>query len=342
VFWKFTHNPHAEITPIYTAEKDTVAMKIQQVMRDSWVVVATAVVAIFFMMPRESSAQFVGVQYGPRAFSNAPKGTNALDLKVDFMDMGIDLDGRLLQGLDNSSKALYLSYTRYFGLFGKTASVLFALPFVEIETELETPRGTFPGLSASGLTDPFLQFNIGLVGNESMDPQEFFTTEPGFGMTLHTGMRVPIGEYDADLPLNPGANRFEFRFGFPMTYTWGTPTQQTSLELSPIFYFFEDNDSPFGAARVSQNEALQIEAHVVHDFLPAFWGALNALRVWGGETETDGVRGDNALKYTSIGASLGGRLSRKLSYSFHYGFRFDSKDEADDGSLIRGGLTFTF
>ena len=40
--------------------------------------------------------------------------------------------------------------------------------------------------------------------------------------------------------------------------------------------------------------------------------------------------------------SLGGRLSRKLSYSFHYGFRFDSKDEADDGSLIRGGLTLTF
>jgi hypothetical protein len=282
------------------------------------------------------------VQYGPRAFSNAPKGTNALDLKVDFMDMGIDLDGRLLQGLDNSSKAVYLSYTRYFGLFGKTGSVLFSLPLVEIETELETSQGTFPALSASGLTDPFLQFNIGLVGNESMDVQEFFTTEPGFGMTLHTGVRLPVGEYDADSPLNPGANRFEFRFGLPMSYTWGTPTKQTSLELAPIFYLFEDNDDPFGAARVIQDEALQIEAHLVRDFIPALWGALNALRVWGGETETDGLKGDNALKYTSIGASLGGRLTRKLSYSFHYGFRFDSKDEADDGSLIRGGLTYTF
>ncbi|TNF77520.1 MAG: transporter [Acidobacteria bacterium] len=316
-------------------------MKVQHVRRDSWVVVAV-VAAIFFMVPGESAAQFVGVQYGPRAFSNAPKGTNALDLKVDLMDMGIDLDGRLLQGLDNSSKALYLSYTNYFGLFGKTASVLFALPLVEIETELETSQGTFPGLSASGLTDPFLQFNIGLVGNESMGLEEFFATEPGFGMTLHTGVRLPFGEYDADSPLNPGANRFEFRFGFPMSYTWGTPTQQTSLELSPILYFFEDNDRPFGAARVSQNEALQIEAHLVHDFVPAFWGALNAMRVWGGATETDGIKGDNALRYASIGASLGGRLFKKLSYSFHYGFRFDSKDEADDGSLIRVGLTYTF
>jgi hypothetical protein len=292
--------------------------------------------------PSVTLAQFVGVQYGPRAFAAAPIGTQAIDIKADYMDMAIDLDGRLLSGLDNTSKAVYISYTRYFALFGKTASVLAALPFVDIDTQLQTPFGPVDGLSASGLTDPFLQFNIALIGQKPMDLKEFFTSEQGFAMTLHTGVRIPVGDYDSNSLLNTGANRFEYRFGFPMSYTWGTPTQQTALEFSPIFYFFEDNDDPFGADIIAQESAFQMEVHLVHDFSPAFWGSLNALRVQGAKTRTDGLLADNALDYTSVGFSVGGRLSRAVSYNFSYGERFNSKDGNDDGNLYRGGITFTF
>jgi hypothetical protein len=258
------------------------------------------------------------------------------------MEMGIDIGGGVLNGFESTSKAVYFSYTHYFDLFGRTASILGALPLVDLETELDTQFGTFPGLSTRGLTDPFLQFNVGLIGQPARDQKEFFTSEPGFTMTWHNGIRLPFGEYDSDALLNAGSNRFEYRMGLPMSYIWGMPTQQTSIEVSPILYFFEDNDDPYGADRISQDPALQIEVHLVHDFLPALWGSLNALRVWGGETYTDGVATANPLDYTSIGASIGGRLSRHLGWSFSYGHRYNSKNEKDDGSLIRAGMTFTF
>jgi hypothetical protein len=288
-------------------------------------------------------AQFLGVQYGPRAFANAPIGTQALDMKADYMDVSIDVGGRFLSSIDNTSKAVYLSYTRYFELFGKTASVLGAIPLVDIESTIQTTCcGDFDGLSTSGLTDPFIQFNVGLVGQKAMELKEFYSTEPGFAMSLHTGMRLPLGKYDSDSPLNVGANRFEYRVGLPMSYTWGTPTRQTAFEISPIVYFFQANSDPFGAFRLTQEPALQIEAHIVHDFLPALWGSLNALRVWGGETKTDGVKGNNSLDYTSVGFSIGGRLSRHLGYSMSYGERFNSKNDQDNGGLMRAGLTYTF
>jgi hypothetical protein len=300
---------------------------------------------ILLAMPTTLLAQFLGVQYGPRAFAHAPVGTRAIDMKVDYMEVNIniDIDGSVLSGIDNTSKAVYVSYVQYFEFFGKTASVLGAIPLVDIKSTIATNCcGSFPGLSVRGLTDPFVQFNIGLIGQQAMDAKEFFTTEPGFAMTLHTGVRLPFGKYDSNSPLNPGSNRFEYRMGLPMSYTWGTPTKQTSIELSPVFYFFDANSKPFGASRLSQDPALQIEAHIVHDFSPAFWASFNALRVRGGKTTKDGVKSDNPLDYAGVGFSFGGRLSRNWGYSFSYGQRYNSKNEEDDGGLIRAGMTFTF
>lgn len=302
-----------------------------------------ASVIIWLASTGVSFAQFVGVQYGPRAFSTAPSGTQAVSLTYDEMDLGIGVNGILLSRINNKAVSAYATYLRYFSLKGKTASLQFSLPYVDIKSNVETTCcGTHEGLSGSGITDPYMQFNVALIGGESLSPREFFQTEPGFVMSLHTGVRFPVGEYDVNQPLNIGANRFEVRVGFPMSYTWGTPTKQTSLEFVPLVYGFEDNADPFGADNLSQDPVIQFEAHITHDFLPALWGALNANYVIGGETETDGVLGNNALDYKSVGLTVGGRLSKTMGYTLTYGRRLDSKNTTDDGNLLRLGLTYTF
>ena len=239
-------------------------MTTHRVSRES-IALAAGLAISLFAVPAPSVAQFVGVQYGPRAFSSAPVGTQALDIKYDRMSIGIGVDGTLLTGIKNESNAAYLSYTRFFSLWGKSASFLVALPYVDIASSVTTTCcGTFPGLSTSGFSDPFLQFNVPLVGGEALTPREFFTTEPGLNVTLHAGMRPPIGDYDSSSPLNTGANRFEFRIGLPISRTWGTPTKQTSLEFVPAAYFFEDNDDPFGARNLRQDPAFQMEFHATH------------------------------------------------------------------------------
>lgn len=290
-----------------------------------------------------ASAQFLGVQYGPRAFSAAPEGTQALTLTFDKMDIGIGVNGSVLSSINNTANTTTLSYSRYFDLFGKTASLTAAVPFVNIRSELVTTCcGVIPGISESGVSDPYVQFNLPLIGGEIMSPKEFFTTEPGFSLTLHSGLRVPLGDYDPASPINSGANRYEFRVGLPMNYTWGTPTKQTTLEFVPVAYFYSDNDQAFGGGTMSQDTAYQFELHITHDFSPAFWGAINMMHLAGGETTTNGVADNNALNYTSSGVSVGGRLSKSLSYTISYGHRLSSKNASDDGNLAHIALSYIF
>lgn len=288
-------------------------------------------------------AQWTGVQYGPRAFSDAPVGTQAVALTYDRTSIGLGLSPDLPLSVDTVSNSLYLSYTRYFDLGGKSASILISVPYVSIESTINTGCcGSFPGLSTDGITDPYIAFNYPLIGGNTKSPQEFFLTEPGFAMSLHTAMRIPLGKYDSSSPINVGTNRFEFRLGLPMSNTWGTPTKQTSIELIPVVYLFEDNDDPFGASNISQDPAYQLEFHLTHDFSPAFWGSLNALHVWGGETTTDGVAAGNDFDYWGASVTLGARFSRSLSATVTYGGPISTDLPDADGNQFKIGLTYTF
>jgi hypothetical protein len=303
-----------------------------------------AILALAFLtMPLSASAQFSGVQYGARGFSEAPPGTQAFALTYDRVSIGIGVNPDTRSSIDTTTESLYMSYTRFFNLGGKTASILVSIPYVSIESSLVTECcGTFPGLPADGITDPYMQFNYMLIGGEAKSPQEFFKSEPRFQMSIHTGVRVPLGKYDSSSPLNVGANRFELRLGLPMSYTWGTPTEQTSVELVPVVYFFEDNDDPFGAGKVAQDEAFQLEFHLTRDFSPAIWGAINVIHVWGAETTTDGVLGNNDLEYTGGSFTLGTRLSRSSSISATFGKPLKLKSGNNDGNQFKLGYTYAF
>lgn len=305
-------------------------------------VMAALAAAVMVGSTSTAMAQWTGVQYGPRAFSDAPVGTQAFAFTYDRTDIGIGINPDTRSSVDTVSDAVYFSYTRYFDLGGKSASVLVSIPFVSIESTVNIGNESYPGLSEKGMTDPFLQFNYPLIGGDTKTLQEFFQTEPGFAMSLHTGVRVPLGKYDSSTPLNVGANRFEFRLGLPMSYTRGTPTKQTSFEFIPVVYFFEDNDDPFGATNISQDSAYQLEFHLTHDFSPAVWGAVNAIHVWGGETTTDGEAGNNDFDYWGASATVGMRLSQSLSASATYGGPLKTKNANQDGNQFKIGLTYTF
>ncbi len=290
-----------------------------------------------------ASAQFVGVQYGPKAFSWAPAGTNVLAFGMDKMDMTIGLNGAILSAINIKSTSYTLTYGRYFALGGKSAQFSVSVPFVDIGTGVVTTCcGTCPALSANGITDPYLQFSVALIGGESLSPREFVQKEPGFVLSFMAGARVPLGKYNSASPINVASNRFEYRFGLPMSYTWGTPGQQTAVEFTPVVYFFQENDDPFGARLLELDPVIQLEAHVSKDFGKGFWGALNAVHVRGGATSTDGLHANNDLAYSSVGFSLGGRLSRQIGFSVTASRRLSSKSDLDDGNFFRLGLNYTF
>lgn len=287
-------------------------------------------------------AESFAIHYGPRSFLTAPVGTNAIDLKYENLDAGLDINGQVLRGFDIETNSGLISYTHYFEFAGKTASVIASLPYVKLEGSLELATQTATLFEESGITDPYFQFYTPLLGGEALDLQSFMRSEPGLTIGVFAAARPPLGEYDESKPANPGANRWEARFGLPVQYVSGLPTQQTSFEFVPVVYLFEDNDEAFGGSVVGQDPLVSLEAHITHDFNQMLWGSLNTLYAFGGESSIDGEEQGDEFDYLGGGFTVGMRLPNAFGANVTWGTSLNTKTDEADGNWIRASLTKSF
>lgn len=286
-------------------------------------------------------AASLGIHYGPRSFWAAPIGTNAIALQYEHLNADLSYGGGAI-GFGLKTDTGVLTYTHYLDFFGQTASVIGSLPYVSLESELDIGGNEIELFDESGFTDPYVQFYTTLVGGKAQDMQTYVRNEPGFVLGTFAAARIPVGQYDASKPVSPGSNRWEWRLGVPMQYIKGLPTKQTSFEFVPLVYLFGDNDDGFNGSHVSQDPLYQFEAHLTHDLNRMFWGSLNILYAFGGETSTHGVSNDDALGYLGSGLTLGARLSPSYGANVTVGTDLKTKNENAEGNWIRASITKTF
>lgn len=120
------------------------------------------------------------------------------------------------------------------------------------------------------------------------------------------------------------------------------PTKQTSFEFIPIAYFFSDNDDTPADDTLGQGALFQLEAHLTHDLSQMFWGSLNVLYAFGGETSINGEDQDDDLEYFGGGATLGARLPKSWGTNITFGTDLWTKTDDTDGHWIRVSFTKTF
>jgi hypothetical protein len=235
-----------------------------------------------------------------------------------------------------------VGYHRTLDLFGKSATASVLLPVGNLDGEV---AGSLlrEQSSASGYGDPTIQLDFNLVGAPAMnDLPSLLRYEPRFTLDLLASVALPIGEYDADEPLNLGQNRWYGRLGAPMMLTIGPwiPGQRTTLELLPAIWLYGDNDDYQGGKTLATDPMLAIEAHLTRDFTESAWGSLDAAWFQGGKSEVDGLQGE-AVNNVGVGLTLGFQITDNLSVSMSY---FSTIDDGDDGDL-RGDefrLMFTY
>lgn len=300
----------------------------------------TAITMLLFAAP--ASAQTFGIQYGPRAFSPAPIGTNAINVKYEQLSARIEINTPILTGFEISSTSVITSYSTYFDLFGKTASFIAAAAAVKLEGEASTIVGPINVFEETGFADPYFQLYVPIIGGDAQSVQEFVQTEPGFILGAFVAAMPPLGEYAQSNLANTGTNRWQVRFGLPMQYIWGLPTRQTTVEFVPTVYLFSDNDELNGGGTLSQEPFFQLEAHLTRDFNQIFWGSLNVFYGFGGETSVNGVAQNDAIAYLSGGFTVGARISRSLSVNGSYSRRLYSKQSGADGNWFSLSTTVTF
>ncbi|MEZ4588475.1 MAG: transporter [Gemmatimonadales bacterium] len=202
-----------------------------------------------------------------------------------------------------------LSYSRTFGLFGRSAMATLMLPAGAIGTDASTPPGA--GVASEfvhGVGDPSLGLWVNLVGAPRQRVRDFVRYEQGTTVALSFAGKAPVGQYDAGSTLNIGSNQWKAKLGLPIVQGLGswTPGSRMTLEVLPSVTFSGDNGDALGQT-IAQDPTIAVESHLTRDVTKRAFVSLDYtyLRL-GQATYTDNTTGMVSRSSNAVGTHLVG------------------------------------
>jgi hypothetical protein len=199
------------------------------------------------------------------------------------------------------------------------------------DTTLKTFEPLFSA-SSSGLADPFIGATINLFGSPPMAFDEFKEFKPGLKMDFLAGAMVPLGEWDKEKPINLGANRWTFRLGTPIVYSYsGIGGRKASLELVPNLLLFTENKD----RNLEQDALFMAEGHITQDFSPRAWGSLGFTYFRGGKTKVNGEVQNGSQKSLGLTATFAFHPTPAWSLQFRYGQTVAQNEFGMEGDLYQ-------
>ena len=297
------------------------------------------------------AAPAFAVDDGPRAYFPVPVGTNNFNLIGIFQSSNSSLDpATALKDADLDVDVGVLQYTRAFSVAGNASAIAIVAPYGEV-----SGKAVFSGplgnntitreTKSSGLGDISLLGVFGIVGSPAMTREQYVQFKPGFALGALVMVTAPTGEYDGDKAINLGTNRWAFRVGAPLGWSFGgsfLSPQLTTLEFVPSVTFYTSNDEPFGAGSRNQDPLFRLEGHLTHNFNRAFWASIDLTANSGGETATDGKDDNNKKTWMGAGITAGINLSPAFGVTATYGEIISGNSSAPDGDGFRVNVRYTF
>lgn len=250
-----------------------------------------------------------GTNLGVAYYQHAERDKLYVDGHKQPGKMGLDSDIGILRGVHFTKLGDYI------------VDPQFLLPFGNVRG-----KDDLSGLgNDSGTGDLILAATVWLLN----DPAK----RNYFGITPY--LWVPTGSYDNDRPINIGENRW--KFALQGGYITGL-TEKITLDLVGDVMFFGDNDD-YGPNSVTQKQDAQYQAQAFlrYNFTDAFDVRAGVSRVWGGETEVDGLDLDdkpNTSKFT-VGTSYFVTPTTQLMVNYGQDMSVDNGFEEDKRINLR-------
>ena len=263
----------------------------------------------------------------PRSYSPAPVGTNFAVVNYGRITGSVVLDPTV-PVTDASARfnSATLGYSHVFGFLGRQASVSLGVPYV-----WGTGQGLVNGVSRSiyrsGLGDPRLRFSFIWFGSPAVGPAEFKKRKSRTVVGTSVVIVVPTGQYDPNLLINIGANRWAFKPEIGISRT----LRSWMLELDLGSWFFIQNPNFFHGQVREQAPLASTQAHLSYTFRPGLWASLDGTYYTGGRTHVNGVRSNDLQQNSRLGATLALPLARSQSLKLAY----------NRGASVRKGGNFT-
>ena len=206
-----------------------------------------------------------------------------------------------ITGVDSRIHHVVFTYLRTFGLFGRTANLLFNLPYTWGTTD-GLVEGDSVNRDLSGLADANARLSINLLGAPTLDVAAFrqLRAQPRTVIGASLQIQVPIGAYEADKLINVGANRWGIKpalgLVWPIARTW-------LLEFELGAWFYSDNGDFLGKTR-TQDPIVATQFHLIKRIRPGFWASLDANFYTGGRTTVNQALKADLQRNSRLGVTL--------------------------------------
>jgi hypothetical protein len=244
---------------------------------------AALVVATIVVPGRSVHAQALE----PRSYANTPVGINFLLLGYGYTegDVGFEASSPVKDAKVHVHAGLG-AYARSLDVWGLSGKVLMVLPFAEASGSAKV-KGQEHDRQVFGLADPLLRMSVNFFGAPALSMEDFLTYRQDIIVGASLQVTAPLGQYDSTKLLNVGTNRWSFKPELGVSKAWGP----VILELIPAITFFTNNNDFFNGKTLEQDPIYSLQGHLIHEFFPAFWAALDATYYAGGRTTIDGEKG---------------------------------------------------
>ena len=269
----------------------------------------------------------VAQELEPRSYSQAPVGTNFVVINYGRATGSVVLDPTIpVTNASAKFDSTTLGYSHVFGFLGRQASISLGVPYVWGTAE-GLVNGSSRRIYRSGLADPRLRFAFILFGSPAVSPAEFNKHKSRTVVGTSLAIVVPMGQYDPNLLINIGSNRWAFKPEIGISRT----LRSWMLELDLGSWFFLQNSNFFQGQVREQAPLASAQAHVSYTFRPGLWVALDGTYYTGGRTHVNGVRSNDLQQNSRLGATLALPLTRSQSLKLAF----------NRGTTVRAGGNFT-
>ena len=245
----------------------------------------------------------------PRAYSNAPIGTNFLAGGYAYSSGEVSLDPALpVSNVEAKIHTETAGYSRFFALGGRTASASVLVPYLDADISGDVGEES-KEITRSGFGDTRIRMALNLIGGPALTPEEFTHRTPATTLGISATVVAPTGQYTSERLINIGANRWAFKPDIGISQ----PIGDWFIEGSAGVWFFSDNNCFYGCTERSQDPIETFQIHGGYNFIPGLWLAADYTYWEGGQTSIDGVDKDDKQSSSRYGATLSVPFSKSFS-----------------------------
>jgi hypothetical protein len=233
----------------------------------------------------------------PRAYSNAPVGTNFLIAGYLATRGALAEDPTLTDARFTTSNAV-IGYTHVFDFWGKSAKFGAVVPYTWLSGTAQL-AGQPVSRDVNGAANPSFRMAVNLYGAPALRPKEFAAFQQDLIVGVSLQVSPPWSQYDAGRLINIGTNRWSFKPELGVSKALGAWTFEGQAAVT----LYTDNQDFFGGSTRTQAPLYALQGHAIYRLRRGSWASLDATYYAGGQTTVADVRKNDLQKNWRLGAT---------------------------------------